>query len=54
MIFKTVVIDDTIESLENAFRELDKAIKEGYGIAFDIKIKQPDSQKQILNLLTKN
>jgi len=37
MIFKTIIIEDTIESLENALRELDKAMKEGGGIGFDLR-----------------
>jgi hypothetical protein len=51
MKFKTVVVEDTIESVQNALRELDKSLKEGTGIAFEIKIENREREKEIVSLM---
>jgi hypothetical protein len=46
MKFKTVIVEDTVESVKNALRELDKSLKEGTGIAFEIKIENRERKKR--------
>lgn len=50
MEIKTVVVEDTIESVQHALRELDKSLKEGTGIAFKINIENKDCKKEVMSL----
>jgi hypothetical protein len=51
MKFKTVVVEDTVESVKNALQELDKSLKKGTGIAFKINIKNMERKKEIISLM---
>jgi hypothetical protein len=51
MKLKTVVVEDTVESVKNALQELDKSLKEGTGIAFKINIKNMERKKEIVSLM---
>jgi glutathionylspermidine synthase len=52
MEFKTVVVEDAVESVKNALQELDKALKDGTGIAFEINIKNIKRRKETIDMLS--